>query len=134
MGTFGYPRVRREALLDEFERCGVSAAEFATHIGVKYSTFCHWKRCRDLDRIRQTVEGEETETAVSKTVWLEAVADTQVVSVEDGLGNRPAVDLPLAALPITLPGGARLEISHRSQLPLAAGLPEMLRNGGVASC
>ena len=30
---------RREALLDEFERCGVSAAEFSKAIGVRYQTF-----------------------------------------------------------------------------------------------
>ena len=37
---------RREMILDEFECCGVSAAEFAARIGVKYSTFAHWRQMR----------------------------------------------------------------------------------------
>ena len=37
---------RREALLDEFERCGVSAAQFAKRVGVRYSTFAAWRQKR----------------------------------------------------------------------------------------
>lgn len=133
-GHVRVPRVRREALLDEYERCGSSAAAFAAHIGVKYSTFCHWKRCRDIDRLRQRSKGEAASVEASKSVWLEAVADTQVIAMEEASGNRPSVDLPARVLPVTLPGGARLEISHRSQLPLAAGLLEMLGKEGGTSC
>ena len=33
---------RREALLDEFERSGVSGAKFARLAGIKYATFANW--------------------------------------------------------------------------------------------
>jgi len=128
------PRARREVLLDEYEQCGSSAAELAAYIGVKYSTFCHWKRRRDMDRLRQRSEGEAASVETSKSVWLETVADPQVIAMEEASGNRPSVDLPVRVLPVTLPGGARLDITHRSLLPLAAGLLEMLRKEGGTSC
>ncbi|HEV2327272.1 MAG TPA: helix-turn-helix domain-containing protein, partial [Verrucomicrobiae bacterium] len=35
---------RREQLLDEFERSGLSAAEFARQHGLTYTTFCGWRK------------------------------------------------------------------------------------------
>ncbi len=40
------PAVRRERLLDEFDRSGLSAARFAAVTGLKYSTFAAWVHCR----------------------------------------------------------------------------------------
>jgi transposase-like protein len=37
---------RREALLEEFDRSGISGARFAKHYGIKYTTFAHWIRSR----------------------------------------------------------------------------------------
>ena len=37
---------RREALLEEFDRSGISGARFAKHYGIKYTTFAHWIRAR----------------------------------------------------------------------------------------
>lgn len=133
-GHVRVPRARREALLDEFERCGVGAAEFAAHIGVKYTTFSHWKRCRDLNRARQTKANADTEAGKSNPVWLEAIPETPVLSSGEASSHCPTINLPMTALPVILPGGARVEISHPSQLRLAAGLLEMLRREGGASC
>ena len=36
------PRARREAILDEFERSGLSGTAFAKLHGLKYSTFASW--------------------------------------------------------------------------------------------
>jgi hypothetical protein len=36
------PKERREALLDEFERSGLSGVKFAQLAGVKYPTFAYW--------------------------------------------------------------------------------------------
>ena len=38
MGRVRLPRARREELLDEYERCGISGVQFAAYIGIKYST------------------------------------------------------------------------------------------------
>jgi len=36
------PAARRESLLDEFERSGLSGAKFTALAGIKYSTFATW--------------------------------------------------------------------------------------------
>ena len=36
LGRIGYPRSRREALLDEFERSGPKGAAFARTVGISY--------------------------------------------------------------------------------------------------
>ncbi|MEZ0257047.1 MAG: IS66 family insertion sequence element accessory protein TnpB, partial [Chthoniobacter sp.] len=41
-GRVRVSRERREALLDEFSRSGLSAAEFARMAGIKYPTFANW--------------------------------------------------------------------------------------------
>jgi len=45
-GRVQTPAARREQLLDEFERSGLSGQEFAKLVGVKYSTFATWARRR----------------------------------------------------------------------------------------
>ena len=42
MGRVRVPKARREMLLDEWERSGGSAAQFADYVGIKYSTLAHW--------------------------------------------------------------------------------------------
>ena len=45
---------RREKLLEEFEQSGLSVAAFARLHGVKYTTFCGWrKRCSKPKRQRK---------------------------------------------------------------------------------
>jgi hypothetical protein len=41
---------RREALLDEFDRSGMSGAGFAKHYGIKYTTFAYWLQARRRKR------------------------------------------------------------------------------------
>ena len=41
---------RRELLLDEFERSGMSGAEFAKMIGIHYTTFAGWRQRRNKRR------------------------------------------------------------------------------------
>ena len=41
-GRVWTPRGQLEAILDEFERSGISAAKFAAMVGVKYPTLANW--------------------------------------------------------------------------------------------
>jgi transposase-like protein len=41
-GRVSWPRQRREQLLDEYERSGLTQATFARRESVSYSTFAHW--------------------------------------------------------------------------------------------
>ncbi|XHR27303.1 MAG: IS66 family insertion sequence element accessory protein TnpB [Chthoniobacteraceae bacterium] len=124
----GHVRVsaqRREVLLDEFERCGVSAAEFAAQIGVKYSTFAHWRQMRER---KQTKGGDLVSSGPaallpagsnSATRWAEAVVEA------NGIGGTARG----TSLKIALPGGARLEISETAQMKLTVELLRALEDG-----
>jgi len=52
MGRVRLPRARREELLDEYERSGISGVQFAAYVRIKYSTLANWiqkrERCRDI--------------------------------------------------------------------------------------
>jgi len=46
LGRVKTPAVRRQSLLEEFERSGLSGAKFAALAGIKYSTFASWLQKR----------------------------------------------------------------------------------------
>ena len=111
MDTRGRVRTSREQrrqILDEFERSGVSAVEFARRSGLKYSTLAGWRH-RHTHRPGR----------VRPVRLLEAVLPTAPVP-------------SLTALPVLLPGGARLEIACAAQLPLAAALLRELEKPATA--
>ena len=108
------PRDRREVLLDEFERSGLSGAKYAALVGVKYQTFATW-----MHRRRQERGSQGAPKVVSKAEqvrWLEAV-------VQDAQGSSLAAHNGLV---LQLPGGIRAEIANVSQIPVAAALIDAL--------
>jgi hypothetical protein len=106
-GRVQTPAARRESLLDEFERSGLSGAKFAALAGIKYQTFAAWS----LRRRKRT--GTKTPAKPTDPVrWLEAVVDQ---------AQNPTVAKSFA-LSLQLPGGARLELAEVKQAPLAAAL------------
>ena len=42
LGRVRTPRTRREELLAEYDRSGLSQAAFARRAGMRYATFAHW--------------------------------------------------------------------------------------------
>ena len=124
----GHVRVsaqRRKMLLDEFERCGVSAAEFASQIGVKYTTFAHWRQRRERSRAADGEMASPVPVALlpagakQSTRWVEAVVEA------NGSGGITRG----AALKIALPGGASLEVFEAAQMKLTVELLRALENG-----
>jgi hypothetical protein len=117
---------RREALLDEFERGGMSGARFAALMGIKYQTFANWVSKRR--RKRRAVGGAGAEVLPvsamaadgggSAVRWLEAVVGREAES-----SGRLAAR---GGLRVHLPGGAFLEVTDRAQLMLAAELVRVL--------
>jgi hypothetical protein len=89
--------VRRTQLLAAFERSGLSAADFARQQGIQYTTFCGWRRRRDL-----------------------AKASPDFVQIELASPTPPS-ELVLEV------GVARLRLVSVAQLPLAAGLLQLLQ-------
>jgi hypothetical protein len=108
-------RQRREELLTEFERSGLSAPRFAEVTGVKYQTLAGW-----LHR-RRKQQGQVAAAQAPGVQWLETVVQ--------------AADLPAPSsssrLLVRLPSGATLELSHLTQAPLAGAV---LRAWEKASC
>ena len=116
MGRVKTPAARRELLLDEFERSGTSGQKFAELVGVKYQTFATWVQRRKL---RRAATPKTPKASTAKVRWLEAVVGKVA---GHGAGSM---------LPVLLPGGARLEISCASQIPLAAALLRALEKAGA---
>ncbi len=110
LGRVRTPRSRRESLLDEFERSGLSGQKFAALVGIKYQTFATW-----LQKRRRPASGakpKETPDQNGKTRWLEAVIEKG--GLPPSHGNAGVI--------LELPGRARLRISGREQIDLAAAL------------
>jgi hypothetical protein len=93
-------------LLDEFERSGLSGAKFAALCGVKYPSFASWVQRRRRQRAEKD-KSSGVRPAAGAVRWLEAV-----------VGESTAA----AGLTVHLPGGVRLEIGVRAQVPLAVEL------------
>ena len=104
-------RDRRERLLDEFEKSQLSAPQFAQLTGLKYSTFAAWinKRRGRHASLTPVLPGSAKDSTVK---WLETVIDGPQ-------GSLPASN---SALKVRLPSGAALELTHASQMELAAAL------------
>jgi len=94
-------REQRQIILAEFERSGVSAAQFAQRTGLKYSTLAGW-----LQRYRRT----RPKGRARAVRLLEAV----VAEAQGGDQN--------SSLNLQLPDGTRIEINNAKQAALAAEL------------
>jgi hypothetical protein len=113
-GRVRTPPERREELLAEFERSGLSGAKFSAMVGVRYQTFATWVQQRKGQR-----------RGAGRPRGGKVVRFAEVVT-------QAPRDEPLsgAALRIVLPGGAALEVSERSQVALAA---QLLRALGIGT-
>jgi hypothetical protein len=107
LGRVKTPAGRREQLLDEFERSGLSGTKFAALAGVKYQTFAFWVQQR---RRQQRGSAPVAAKAVDSVRWLEAVVE----GAKNPGGQNPA------AIVLHLPGGARVEVADEKQALLAA--------------
>ena len=107
-GRVWTPRELRDAVLDEFERSGMPATQFAARLGVKYPTFASWVQQR-----RESRRG-------SKSVqWVEAAVESPATARRK-------------ALTVQLPGGAQMEVGDKEQAKIAVLLLRELAAGGAA--
>jgi transposase-like protein len=105
LGRVRTPREKRERILEEFERSGMSGQQFAAHVGVKYPTFATWAQAKRREKARGAQLGEQ---GVAMR-WVEAQLDeTQ---------DRRAKP---SGLLVELPGGARMAVSDERAAVLAA--------------
>ena len=107
-------RERRESLLEEYDRSGMSGAKFARYVGIKYSTLAYWLQSRRRHREREKSlmkAGADTEAGKNNGAWIEAVVEN---------GSAPRV--PIGGLRIYFAGGAYCQISSATEAALAAEL------------
>jgi hypothetical protein len=107
-------RERRESLLEECDRSGMSGVKFARYVGIKYSTLAYWLQSRHRHREREKSlmkAGADTEAGKNNGAWIEAV-------VENGSAPRA----PIGGLRIYFAGGAYCQISSATEAALAAEL------------
>src|SRR5260370_17851795 len=71
-------RERRELLLEEYDRSGMSGVKFAQYVGIKYSTLAYWLQSRRRHREREkslVKAGADTGAGKSNGGWIEAVVE-----------------------------------------------------------
>ena len=110
-GRVRVPVERRQALLAEFERSGLSAAQFARMAGIKYQTFASW---RQKQRKRSAATGGQPGTVI--------VGHGPIRLIEAEVAETTKEGPTVAALVVELPGGSRLRIQGPSQLAMATEL------------
>ncbi len=105
LGRVRTPLEKREAIVEAFERAGMSAARFARHHGINYSTFCSW-----IQAVRRR-RGENAPPSSAKSAdavrWIEAVVEGGAVAPADEPGPL-CVEWRCARLRIATEGQARL--------------------------
>jgi hypothetical protein len=107
------PAEKREKLLDEFERSGLSGTKFAALSGVNYQTFASWA----IRRKRERQGGKAPASGPDRVRWLEAM-------VQEAAGS--------VSVKVHLPGGAWMEIAQSDQVQIAAALVRALQQPPVS--
>jgi hypothetical protein len=115
-GRVRVPKERREALLEEFARSGLSAAVFAQMAGIKYPTFANWLQQRRKAQRGSVGAPPEAVVRGGAIRLLEAVVEDHATRA---VGNG-------AGLLIELPGGGRLVVPSPAHLAMAAELLALL--------
>ena len=115
-------RERREMLLAEFDRSGVSAARFAEMTGIKYQTFAGWLQERRRRAAAPAAEGRRPEAVT----WIEAAPPAALREPQTERASKP--------LKVHLPGGAWMEVAGPEQVRAAALLLRGLSTGEGQPC
>jgi hypothetical protein len=110
-GRVRTPPEKREALLSEFERSGMTGTQFARFSGVRYPTFMSWlqKRRKEAWQKEQMAFPKPDHPR-----WLEARVEGEVPKSENVM--------------VEMGGGVRMVIGNRTQATLAG---ELLRAMGL---
>ena len=123
LGRVRTPRARREAVLEEFEKNGVSAKKFAALVGVNCQTFASWVQARR--KMRGPYPSVAGKAAGPVRLW-EAVLE--------GGGGEAREPAGAPGLWIELPGGSRMSVASPVQLQMAAELVALLAQRTGARC
>lgn len=114
LGRVRMPKDRREAILDEFERSGMTGQAFAARIGVKYPTFASWiQKRRRQSGYYQAKKRKPKQTPVR---LFEAVVESEPGAIA-------------GCLEVEMREGLKLRIRTSVEAALAAELIQSLSKG-----
>jgi hypothetical protein len=121
-GRVRVPKTRREMLLDEWERSGGSAAQFADYVGVKYSTLANWiqKRRKQAGLKASSLKPGAVDSSQSHGHWVEAIVE-----------KNPEPKALESTLRIYFTAGAYCQIRNAREASLAA---ELIGQLGARKC
>lgn len=111
-GHVRMPPERREALLAEFDRSGLSLTRFAELAGVRYSTFATW-----LQQRRNKRTAPQDKDRPKPVSFAEVLVD----------GTLPPAPAVACALTVSLPGGAHMVLTEAAHISLAVQLLKALQ-------
>jgi hypothetical protein len=116
IGRVKTPRERREALLAEFDRSGMSGQQFAKWAGIKYGTFITWVQKRRRKAVPSQADDKLVPSATKSEVrWVEAV-------MENATAKKSTANPNTTVMLVQGPGGVRLELSEERHVLWAAKL------------
>src|SRR5271156_982591 len=116
IGRIKTPRERREALLAEFDRSGMSGQQFAKWAGIKYGTFITWVQKRRRKGAPDQAEDKLAPSGTKAEVrWVEAV-------MEKATAKKSYANPNATVMIVQGPGGVRLELSEECHVLWAAKL------------
>jgi transposase-like protein len=118
------PRARREALLADYDRSGLSQAAFARRAGVAYPTFAHWVQQRR--RSQPSAGSAMPNSAPPQRLTANIVPPRFVELALPPLAPSPLLSPPGWELSVTLPDGVVLRGAEPAAL---AVLVRALREG-----
>ena len=128
-GRVRVPAERRELLLDEFEKSGASAAQFARLAAIKYATFAGWV----LKRRKERGTSEQTTSSLpASVVSAGPVRLFEALLEDDHAGRRAPAEV--RGLLIELPGGSRMWVESPVHLQMAAELVTLIAQSARARC
>ena len=111
VGRVQTPPEKREAMLAEYDRSGMTGAQFARFVGVRYSTLMYWLQ----KRRKEAGHGEQIATRrQDHPRWLEARVEGEVPKSEN--------------IVVEVGGGIRMLVGNHTQAVLAG---EVLRAMGL---
>ena len=134
---------QREAILDEFERSGLSGPKFSQVSGVCYQTFAGWmlkrRRARgDYDLAPRGGSARRTEPGPALLRWVEAETGTETgVSDGPGRGSKRGPDVASGGpmiLTVRMAEGVVVELGHEAQLSLVVELARRLNLHSAKPC
>lgn len=117
LGRVTLPKEKREALLEEFARSGLSGQKFAKHYGIKYSTFASWIRKRRHAR------GEYPE-GIKREAKLGAHKPSRPLALIEAVVEKEESQ----GVVVELPGGGRIEVKRSDDVGIAVELIRALRD------